>query len=81
MPPGQLLVFNVKQGWEPLCAFLGVPVPKGKPFPRVNDTASFNARIADFEGKMRLVMLAAGTVVMALTAGLLWLGYRWQHRP
>jgi len=24
---GQLLVYNVKEGWGPLCAFLGVPVP------------------------------------------------------
>ncbi|HVY64445.1 MAG TPA: sulfotransferase [Gammaproteobacteria bacterium] len=35
LPPERLLVFSPKQGWEPLCAFLGVPVPKG-PFPRVN---------------------------------------------
>jgi hypothetical protein len=81
VPPGQLLVFNVKQGWDPLCAFLGVPVPKDKPFPRINDTASFNTRLTDFEGKMRQVMLAAGAVVMALTGGLAWFGYRWQHRP
>ncbi|EDO47446.1 predicted protein, partial [Nematostella vectensis] len=31
----QLLVFNPKEGWEPLCAFLGVEVP-AIPFPRVN---------------------------------------------
>ena len=32
---GKLLVFNVKQGWGPLCEFLGVPIPD-TPFPRVN---------------------------------------------
>ncbi len=32
----RLLVFEVKQGWEPLCEFLDVPVPDG-PFPHVND--------------------------------------------
>ncbi|EJD38217.1 hypothetical protein AURDEDRAFT_116572 [Auricularia subglabra TFB-10046 SS5] len=32
IPPNQLLVFNVKQGWEPLCRFLGKDVPQG-PFP------------------------------------------------
>ncbi|XP_078481862.1 uncharacterized protein LOC100176328 isoform X3 [Ciona intestinalis] len=26
-PKDQLLVFNFKDGWEPLCKFLGVPVP------------------------------------------------------
>jgi hypothetical protein len=37
----RLLVFDVKDGWESLCAFLDVPVPEDEPFPRVNDTASF----------------------------------------
>jgi hypothetical protein len=80
VPPKQLLVFNVKQGWEPLCAFLGVPVPKDKPFPRINDTASFNARIVEFEGKLQQVMLTAGAVVTALTAGLAYAVYRRQQR-
>ena len=35
-------IFNVKQGWKPLCDFLGVPVPADCPFPNVNDTKSFN---------------------------------------
>ena len=41
--PNRLLVFDVKEGWEPLCAFLGVPVPEGEPFPHLNDTAEFKA--------------------------------------
>ncbi|MGH8149240.1 MAG: sulfotransferase family protein [Steroidobacteraceae bacterium] len=40
--PGRLLVYEVKEGWEPLCRFLGVPVPSG-PFPRVNTTEDFVA--------------------------------------
>ncbi|WP_436762247.1 sulfotransferase family protein [Streptosporangium sp. V21-05] len=45
IPPGRLLRFEVGQGWEPLCGFLGVAVPD-EPFPRVNDSAAFgrNAR-------------------------------------
>jgi hypothetical protein len=39
--PDRLLVFDVAQGWEPLCEFLGVPVPD-HPFPRTNDTARMN---------------------------------------
>lgn len=35
LPPERLLVFHPKQGWEPLCRFLGVPVPDVG-FPRVN---------------------------------------------
>ena len=43
MAPDRVLVVDVKQGWEPLCAFLGVPVPEDEPFPHVNDTAAFHA--------------------------------------
>jgi len=39
--PERLLVFNVAEGWEPLCAFLGKPVPDG-PFPHLNTTRQFN---------------------------------------
>lgn len=40
IPPERLLVFEVKQGWDPLCKFLGVPVPT-TPFPRVNERENF----------------------------------------
>lgn len=42
-PPERLLVFEAKQGWAPLCAFLGVPVPD-IPYPRVNSTEEMQAR-------------------------------------
>ena len=44
--PDRLLVFEVAQGWEPLCAFLGVPVPDG-PFPRTNDREEFAGRLRE----------------------------------
>lgn len=40
IPAGQLLVFEVKDGWGPLCEFLGAPVPSD-PFPRTNSRAEF----------------------------------------
>ena len=43
--PERLLVFEASQGWGPLCAFLGVPVPD-TPFPRENTREEFKARIA-----------------------------------
>lgn len=46
--PERLLVYDVAQGWAPLCAFLGVPLPEG-PMPRVNSTAEFNARRGERE--------------------------------
>lgn len=39
MPKERLLEFNAKEGWEPLCKFLDVPIPEG-PYPRTNDTKS-----------------------------------------
>lgn len=43
VPPEKLLVYHVKEGWEPLCAFLGVPVPDVS-FPYLNDRESFLVR-------------------------------------
>lgn len=40
IPPERLLVFDVAEGWEPLCAFLGVTVPD-TPFPRTNNRDDF----------------------------------------
>ena len=35
IPQEKLLVFNVKEGWKPLCEFLGIDVPD-VPFPHLN---------------------------------------------
>lgn len=43
VPADQLLVFDVREGWEPLCNFLGVPVPDA-PFPQTNSRAEFQSR-------------------------------------
>jgi hypothetical protein len=43
--PGRLLVYEVTEGWEPLCAFLELPVPDA-PFPHRNDRASWLDRNA-----------------------------------
>ena len=34
-PKEQLLISNLSEGWQPLCAFLGTPIPD-VPFPRAN---------------------------------------------
>ena len=46
LPPERLLVYTVGEGWEPLCGFLGAPVPD-TPFPRENTTETFKAKRAD----------------------------------
>jgi hypothetical protein len=45
VPPERLLVFEARQGWAPLCAFLGVPVPNVA-YPRVNSREEMLERIA-----------------------------------
>jgi hypothetical protein len=35
VPADKLLVYGAGDGWEPLCEFLGVPIPP-EPYPRVN---------------------------------------------
>lgn len=67
VPPEQLLVFHVKEGWEPLCAFLDVPVPN-EPFPYVNDRQEMLKRVAGMKkGENAVRMMLVG-----LVAGLLW---------
>jgi hypothetical protein len=43
IPKERLLVYEVGQGWGPLCAFLGVPVPE-EAFPMTNTRAEYAAR-------------------------------------
>lgn len=45
IPARQLLVYEVKDGWEPLCSFLGAPVPD-EPFPRTNARTEFWDRVS-----------------------------------
>jgi hypothetical protein len=44
IPADQLLVYEVKDGWDPLCEFLGKPIPSD-PFPHTNDRAEFWDRV------------------------------------
>lgn len=50
--PDRLLTYNVAEGWEPLCAFLDVPVPD-EPFPLTNTTREFQNRIVAREQAKR----------------------------
>ena len=38
VPKSRLLIYNIDEGWEPLCRFLDKPRPNG-PFPYIDDTA------------------------------------------
>ena len=53
-PPERLLVFKLEHGWEPLCEFLGLPVPEVD-FPKINDTEALKELLACYiaEGMRR----------------------------
>ena len=65
VPPERLLVYEVKEGWGPLCEFLGVPEPD-EPFPRLNDAAEMRRGIRT----LRAISLAV-PAALALLAGAL----------
>jgi hypothetical protein len=44
IPKERLLVYQVGEGWDRLCAFLGVPVPE-TPYPSENSREAFRARV------------------------------------
>jgi hypothetical protein len=73
VPPDRLLVYEVKEGWGPLCSFLGVPVPEGTPFPHLNDAAEFRTRI---QRGARFVRGIAYAVLGLVALMVVWLASR-----
>lgn len=67
VPAEQLLVFSADQGWEPLCKFLGVPVPTSK-FPNVNDRKEIRKTLNEIT-RGAYVILGAG---LAACSGLVY---------
>lgn len=47
IPPERLLVYELGSGWEPLCAFLEVPMPD-QAYPHTNATAEFQKSNVEF---------------------------------
>lgn len=75
VPEGRRLEYRMGDGWEPLCAFLGVPVPD-VPFPGANEQEAHRQEVRKMLGKMygrALRMFAPLAVgVAAIAAGWLW---------
>jgi hypothetical protein len=55
LPADRLLVFDVAQGWGPLCEFLGVEPPAGEPFPHLNDAETMRRMIEQGMAEGRLI--------------------------
>lgn len=67
VPPERLLVYDVKEGWGPLCKFLGVEVPD-EPFPHLNDAATFRRLL--WLQRAYAVLLPAGLLALLLLLAL-----------
>jgi hypothetical protein len=50
--PDRLLVYELGSGWEPLCTFLGCPVPD-EAYPMGNDGDQFHARVSAVEAERK----------------------------
>lgn len=68
VPAERLLEFESKDGWEPLCKFLGKDVPEGK-YPRVND-AKDTVRLHAFLYYYRIVKMLKKPLLGAAAVGI-----------
>jgi len=66
----QLLVYNLDQGWDPLCKFLNLPVPD-KPFPHRNKQGSIVEEIMETHPmfvQIKKEILIYGSLLLAFVA-------------
>lgn len=71
VPPERLLNFNVAEGWEPLCKFLGKEIP-ATPFPNVNNTNQFLAERRRRWWSILTIMLVKVSVPLVAVAAASW---------
>jgi hypothetical protein len=64
IPPERLLVFEAKDGWEPLCAFLGVTTPD-EPYPHTNEAKVIRRAIVGLR-VLRWLPLALALAIAAI---------------
>lgn len=62
--PQRLLVFDVRDGWEPLCEFLDVGVPD-TPFPHLNETQEMQRRL------LGIIALPIAALALAVVTAIL----------
>jgi hypothetical protein len=67
VPEDRLLVYEVKEGWKPLCEFLEVEEPVDKPFPHLNDSGNFRRMVLTrFAASLAIPTLLALVAVLVL---------------
>ncbi|WIA40148.1 hypothetical protein OEZ86_013547 [Tetradesmus obliquus] len=79
VPADRLLVFEVSQGWGPLCNFLGKPVLQ-QPFPHIKDREEWRQRLQHMRRLNAALTYGIPAVAVALAAAGVALGHRWLQR-
>lgn len=77
VPGERLLVFDVKEGWGPLCGFLGFERPKGG-FPHVNDSEAY---VRSFRRARDWVILRVIAKALMVFVPLVVVMYIWHFLP
>jgi hypothetical protein len=69
VPPGKLVWYDVRDGWEPLCKELKVGIAEGIEFPRVNDGKAIEefAKAQVRKGMIRWMVVTACVAVAIYT--------------
>ena len=66
VPKDQLLIFNIKHGWEPLCTFLGKNIPNEykttKAIPVTNNAKEFTKML----DKMRIINYYSNIIIISI---------------
>lgn len=71
VPPEKLLEYNINEGWEPLCRFLGKPIPS-EPMPFINQSAGFKEKfrtrnIANVQAQLRRTLDVMAYIVLVIS--------------
>jgi hypothetical protein len=68
VPAERLLIFDVRDGWLPLCEFLGIDAVPDEPFPRVNEAAEIKRVVSILRWTWRAVFVSA---ILLITWGVI----------
>jgi hypothetical protein len=74
VPRENLLIYDVREGWEPLCEFLGKSVPKTE-YPNLNDQVKYKKEMLPHRVKLMayiLFQLVMKFLAIMVIAAILW---------
>ncbi|KAH7317146.1 P-loop containing nucleoside triphosphate hydrolase protein [Stachybotrys elegans] len=74
-PKERLLEYKLADGWEPLCEFLGKPVPE-TPFPHLNEQNWFDEKVQILLQRQIKALLQKALPVAAVLVSVAWYVYR-----